>query len=188
MLSRHYLIVNHYFSMSWFKFRNLSEIVNCVTESLNTNRCLSNWQSMMIRGLQGIGSPDELFILFLFLPSLPTSQTEIFQRIYGTAVFKANRIACDIYFLIILIKPGHNKGVVWFLLWTYPGHVFLLAMKYVYVPSTQSELSTSYYCFKSMSHPIRGDLIQIIPTWSVTIRLLSFWKPNLSIADINWQN
>ena len=99
---------------------------------------------MMIRGLQGIGSPDELFILFLFLPSLlswklevPTSQTEIFQRIYGTAVFKANRIACDIYFLIILIKPGHNKGVVWFLLWTYPGHVFLLAMKYVYVPSTQ---------------------------------------------------
>ena len=25
----HYLIVNHYSSMSWFKFRNLSVIVNC---------------------------------------------------------------------------------------------------------------------------------------------------------------
>ena len=31
----HYLIVNHYSSMSWFKFRNLSEMVNCVTNSLN---------------------------------------------------------------------------------------------------------------------------------------------------------
>ena len=30
----HYLIVNHYSSMSWFKFRNLSEMVNCVTNSL----------------------------------------------------------------------------------------------------------------------------------------------------------
>ena len=30
----HYLIVNHYSSMSWFKFRNLSVIVNCVTKSL----------------------------------------------------------------------------------------------------------------------------------------------------------
>ena len=30
----HYLIVNHYSSMSWFKFRNLSIIVNCVTKSL----------------------------------------------------------------------------------------------------------------------------------------------------------
>ena len=29
----HYLIVNHYSSMSWFKFRNLSVIVNCVTKS-----------------------------------------------------------------------------------------------------------------------------------------------------------
>ena len=118
------------------------------------------------------------------------AKQNFFQRIYGTAVFKAKCMACDTYFLIILIKPGHVKGVVWFLLWTYPGHVFLLAMKYVYVPSTQLELSTSYYdiiinCFKSMSHPIRGDLIQIIPTWSVTTRLLSFWKPNLSIADIN---
>ena len=26
-----YLIVNHYSSMSWIKFRNLSELVNCVT-------------------------------------------------------------------------------------------------------------------------------------------------------------
>ena len=31
----HYLIVNHYSSMSWSKFRNLSEMVNCVTNSLN---------------------------------------------------------------------------------------------------------------------------------------------------------
>ena len=31
----HSLIVNHYSSMSWFKFRNLSEMVNCVTNSLN---------------------------------------------------------------------------------------------------------------------------------------------------------
>ena len=31
----HYLIVNHYSSMSWFKFRNSSEMVNCVTNSLN---------------------------------------------------------------------------------------------------------------------------------------------------------
>ena len=31
----HYLIVNHYSSMSWFKFRNLSLIVNCVIKSLN---------------------------------------------------------------------------------------------------------------------------------------------------------
>ena len=31
----HYLIVNHYSSMSWFKFRNLSEMVNCFTNSLN---------------------------------------------------------------------------------------------------------------------------------------------------------
>ena len=31
----HYLIVNLYSSMSWFKFRNLSVIVNCVTNSLN---------------------------------------------------------------------------------------------------------------------------------------------------------
>ena len=30
----HYLIVNPYSSMSWFKFRNLSVIVNCVTKSL----------------------------------------------------------------------------------------------------------------------------------------------------------
>ena len=30
----HYLIVNHYSSMSWFKFRNLSVIVSCVTKSL----------------------------------------------------------------------------------------------------------------------------------------------------------
>ena len=29
----HYLIVNHYSSMSWFKFHNLSVIVNCVTKS-----------------------------------------------------------------------------------------------------------------------------------------------------------
>ena len=31
----HYLIVSHYSSISWFKFRNLSVIVNCVTNSLN---------------------------------------------------------------------------------------------------------------------------------------------------------
>ena len=31
----HYLNVSHYSSMSWFKFRNLSEMVNCVTNSLN---------------------------------------------------------------------------------------------------------------------------------------------------------
>ena len=31
----HYLIVNRYSSISWFKFRNLSVIVNCVTNSLN---------------------------------------------------------------------------------------------------------------------------------------------------------
>ena len=30
----HYLIVNHYSSMSPFKFRNLSVVVNCVTKSL----------------------------------------------------------------------------------------------------------------------------------------------------------
>ena len=42
----HYLIVNHYSSMSLFKFRNLSVIVNCVAKSLiheitlNLNRCL----------------------------------------------------------------------------------------------------------------------------------------------------
>ena len=30
----HYLIVNHASSMSWFKFCNLSVIVNCVTQSL----------------------------------------------------------------------------------------------------------------------------------------------------------
>ena len=30
-----YLIVNHYSSMSWFKFHNLSVIVNCVTKSLS---------------------------------------------------------------------------------------------------------------------------------------------------------
>ena len=30
----HYLIVNHYSSMSWLKFRNLSVIVNSVTKSL----------------------------------------------------------------------------------------------------------------------------------------------------------
>ena len=29
------LIVNHYSSMSWFRFTNLSEMVNCVTNSLN---------------------------------------------------------------------------------------------------------------------------------------------------------
>ena len=29
-----YVIVNHYSSMSWFKFRNLSVVVNCVTKSL----------------------------------------------------------------------------------------------------------------------------------------------------------
>ena len=41
----HYLIVNHYFSMSWFKFRNMSAIVNCVTNSLTnwlTHCCLVN--------------------------------------------------------------------------------------------------------------------------------------------------
>ena len=32
--SGHYLIVNHYSSMSWFKFHNSSVIVNCVTKSL----------------------------------------------------------------------------------------------------------------------------------------------------------
>ena len=31
----HSLTVNHYSSMSWFKFRNFSVIVNCVTKSLN---------------------------------------------------------------------------------------------------------------------------------------------------------
>ena len=31
----HSLIVNHYSSISWFKFRNLSVIVNCVPNSLN---------------------------------------------------------------------------------------------------------------------------------------------------------
>ena len=46
----HYLIVSHFSSMSGFKFRNLSVIVNCVTKSLihkialnlnlNLNRCL----------------------------------------------------------------------------------------------------------------------------------------------------
>ena len=30
----HYLIVNHYSWMSWFKFRNVPVIVNCVTKSL----------------------------------------------------------------------------------------------------------------------------------------------------------
>ena len=30
----HSLIVNHYSSISWFKFRNLSVIVNCVSKSL----------------------------------------------------------------------------------------------------------------------------------------------------------
>ena len=30
----HHLIVNHFSSMSWFKFRNLSVTVNCVTKSL----------------------------------------------------------------------------------------------------------------------------------------------------------
>ena len=30
----HHLIINHYSSMSWFKFRNLSVIVNSVTKSL----------------------------------------------------------------------------------------------------------------------------------------------------------
>ena len=34
----HYLIVNHYSPMSWFKFRNLSAIVNCVTKSLIHSR------------------------------------------------------------------------------------------------------------------------------------------------------
>ena len=34
----HYLIVNHYSSMSWFKFCNLSVIVNCVTKSLNRSK------------------------------------------------------------------------------------------------------------------------------------------------------
>ena len=39
MLSRSpYLIVNHYSSMSWFKFRNLSVIVNSVTRSLNRSQ------------------------------------------------------------------------------------------------------------------------------------------------------
>ena len=31
----HYLIVNHYSSMSWFKFHNLSVTVKCVTNLLN---------------------------------------------------------------------------------------------------------------------------------------------------------
>ena len=36
----HYLVVNHYSSMPWFKFRNLLVIVNCVTNSLNRSQCL----------------------------------------------------------------------------------------------------------------------------------------------------
>ena len=46
----HYLIVNHYFSMSWFKFCNLWVIVNCVNNSrialnLNLNCCLCSDRS-----------------------------------------------------------------------------------------------------------------------------------------------
>ena len=56
----------------------------------------------MIRGLQGIGSPDELFILILFLPFLPTSQTENFSTYLRHCSFNAKFMASDIYFLIIL--------------------------------------------------------------------------------------
>ena len=34
----HYLIVNQYSSMSWFKFCNLSVMVNCVTKSLDRSQ------------------------------------------------------------------------------------------------------------------------------------------------------
>ena len=40
------LTLNRYSSMSWFKFRNLSVIVNCVTKSLN--RCQSKSKSKLL--------------------------------------------------------------------------------------------------------------------------------------------
>ena len=60
-----------------------------------------HWQSM-IRGLQGIGSPYELFILFLVLSSLPRSQTENFSTYLRHCSFNAKFMASDIYFVIIL--------------------------------------------------------------------------------------
>ena len=44
----HYLIVNHYTSMSWFKFRNSSEMVNCVTNSLNRSQSKSKSLSLSL--------------------------------------------------------------------------------------------------------------------------------------------
>ena len=40
----HSLIVNHYSSMSWFKFCNLSVIVNCVTQG--SIHALTEWQGL----------------------------------------------------------------------------------------------------------------------------------------------
>ena len=56
-----YLIVTHYSSMSWFKFRNLSVIVNCVTKSLNRSHPLRLVQCQWVTG-----SP--------FMPLLDTGQ------------------------------------------------------------------------------------------------------------------
>ena len=39
-------IVNHYSSMPWFKYRNLSVIVNCVSKSLNRSKSKSKSLSL----------------------------------------------------------------------------------------------------------------------------------------------
>ena len=44
----HYLVVNHSPSMSWFKFCNLSVLVNCVTVTKSLNRSQSKLLSLYV--------------------------------------------------------------------------------------------------------------------------------------------
>ena len=65
--------------------------------------------------------------------------------------------------------------------WTY-----VLVRDEICLPSTQLELRISYYCFRSMSHPIRGELIQIIPTWEKTYMVSDYTTfGGLIYHDIN---